>query len=341
MVSVANNSPAAKRAPRSGRRPHKVAVVVTRGLPIFELAVPCEVFGIDRSDLVDPWYDFRFVAGQAGDLSTTGGFHVHPESGLDYLDEADTVIVPACDRVVQIEPPQPLLEALRRAHDRGARIASLCSGSYVLAAAGLLDGRRATSHWMNLDDFAARYPRVHVDHNVLFTDNDGTVLTSAGTAASIDLCLHLVRHDFGAGVAASVARRMVIPAQREGGQAQYVDRDTEPVPPPAVFGDMLEWVSSHLDEPLTVADLARRASLSRRHFHRNFVRATGQTPLQWGQSRRVRRAQELLESTDLSVEQIATRTGFANSNTLRTHFVRAVTVSPQQYRRNFSEAAAS
>jgi transcriptional regulator GlxA family with amidase domain len=334
-------NPAVRRSRRASRPAHKVAVVVTRGLPIFELAVPCEVFGIDRSDLVNPWYDFRFVAGEPGDLSATGGFHLQPESGLDYLDEADTVIVPACDRTVQVEPPPLLLESLRRAHDRGARIASLCSGSYVLAAAGLLDGLRATSHWMNLDDFAARYPRVHVDRNVLFTDNDGTVLTSAGTAASIDLCLHLVRHDVGAGVAATVARRMVIPAQREGGQAQYVDHDTEPVPPPAVFGEVLEWVNGHLDEPITVADLARRASLSRRHFHRNFLRATGQTPLQWVQSRRVRRAQELLESTDLSVEQIASRTGFANSNTLRTHFVRAVTVSPQQYRRTFSESAAS
>ncbi len=322
--------------PRSSSpRPHRVAIVVTARLPVLELAVPIEVFGTQRRDLADPWYDCSLVAGEPGDLAVQGGLHVRPEHGLDHLEQADTVIVPACDRITQVTPPEPLLTALRQAHERGARVAALCTGAYLLAAAGLLDGRPATTHWMNLDDFGQRYPRVRLDRNVLFTDIDGRLFTSAGSAGGIDLCLHLVRQDLGARVAAVVAKRMVLPAQREGGQAQFIDHDTVPVPPPTTFGDVLEWARRHLAEPLTVDDLARRSALSRRHFHRSFVRATGQSPLQWVQSQRVRRAQELLEQTDLTVEQIASRTGFANSNTLRTHFVRAVTVTPQTYRRAF------
>ncbi len=325
---------------RTPRSQHRVAVVITSRLPVLELAVPIEVFGTERRDLADPWYDVALVAGEPGDLEVQGGLRVLPDHGLEHLDRADTIIIPACDRITQVTPPGPLLDALRRAHARGARIAALCTGAYLLAAAGLLDGLRATTHWMNLDDFAERFPRVLIDRNVLFTDNDGRTYTSAGSAAGIDLCLHLVRQDLGAHVAAVVAKRMVVPVQREGGQAQYVDHDTVPVAPPKAFAEVLDWANEHLDQQLTVGDLARRAALSRRHFHRSFVRATGQTPLQWVQSQRIRRAQVLLEQTELTVEQIASRTGFANSNTLRTHFVRAVTVSPQQYRHTFRATTA-
>ncbi|HZM75552.1 MAG TPA: helix-turn-helix domain-containing protein [Candidatus Limnocylindrales bacterium] len=313
--------------------PHVVAVAVTDGAPIFELAVACEVFGIERTDLVDPWYEMRLCAAQPSPLRTAAGLRVDTPYGLDDLVEADTVIVSAMPLSMRLTPPEPLVEALRRAHDNGARIASICSGVYAVAAAGLLDGRPATTHWMYVDDFAERFPAVKVDPDVLYVD-DGEILTSAGTGAGIDLCLHMVAMDHGAAVANTVARRMVVPPHRDGGQAQYVQTSIAATNSGGL-GQVLDWAREHLDRPLTVADLAERALLSQRTFVRRFAEVTGLSPLRWLTAERVRLAKELLESTDEPVEWIAHRTGFGTPQNFRQHFRRATSVSPQSYRRVF------
>ncbi|MFI6760009.1 helix-turn-helix domain-containing protein [Micromonospora sp. NPDC050417] len=318
--------------------PHVVAVAVTDAIPVFEFAVPCEVFGIDRSDLVDPWYDLRLCAAEPGPLRTTLGMRIDTPYGLDELAEADTVVVAACNRQVQLHPPVPLLDALHHARARGARIVSICSGAYMLAYAGMLDGRRATTHWMNAVDFAHRFPRVRVDPDVLYTD-DGDLFTSAGTGAAIDLCLHLVRLDHGTAVANEVARRMVVPPHRDGGQAQYA-RPVTRGEPHSDLAPLLNWAREHLDRPLTVAELARQAHLSPRTFARRFRDTLGTSPLQWLVEQRVRVAQELLETTDEPVERIAREAGFGNPVSLRRHFRRVTSVSPQTYRHVFRRAGA-
>ncbi|MGH3095103.1 MAG: GlxA family transcriptional regulator [Streptosporangiales bacterium] len=315
---------------------HTIALVVSPGATIFEAAVPCEVFGLDRSDLADPWYRLVLCSADGGWVPLSNGMRVETR-GTRALAHADTVLVSTLTRADQPHPPPHLVRALRRAHARGARIASICTGAYVLAAAGLLDGRRATTHWMHADDLAARYPHITVDPEVLYTD-DGDVLTSAGTAAGIDLCLHLVRTDHGSAVANAVARRMVVPPQRDGGQAQYVDLPA-PQADGAGLGPVLDWALAHLDDHLTVADLAGRAHLTPRTFTRRFRAATGATPLRWLLSQRVRRAQELLECTDEPVEQIALGTGFGTAAGLRQHFTRRTGVSPQAYRHTFRASA--
>ena len=316
---------------------HVVALVVTDGAPILELAIPCEVFGIERTDLVDPWYDLRLCA--ASSVTTAAGLQLAPTYGLDVVAcEADTVIVSAMARPLQLCPPTDLVAALRVAYARGARIAAICAGAYALAEAGLLDGRQATTHWMNADEFAGRYPAVRLNPDVLYVD-DGQILTSAGTGAGIDLCLHLIEVDHGAAVANMVARRMVVPPHRLGGQAQYVVAAASgPIPAPSL-GVVLDWARSHLDRPLTVADLAAQAMLSPRTFARRFAEATGTSPLRWLKAERVRLAQHLLETTDEPVERIARRTGFGTAANLRQHFGRATSVSPQAYRRVFRSRA--
>ncbi|MGP3971273.1 GlxA family transcriptional regulator [Streptomyces sp. 6N223] len=319
------------------RRPHVVAVAVTDGAPVFELAVPCEVFGIDRSDLADPWYELRLCAAgpDPGPPRTTAGLAVHTPYGLDDLPDADTVVIAACARHIQLDPPPALLDAVRAAHARGRRIVSLCSGVYVLAAAGLLAGRRATMHWMSAADFAHRFPDVDVDPSSLYAE-DGTILTSAGTGATIDACLHLVRRDHGSAVANEVARRMVVPPHREGGQSQYA----KPLRPATRGGGddlapVLRWARERLHEPLTVPRLARQAHMSERTFARRFRDALGVTPLQWLLQQRVRLAQELLETTDEPVEAIARHAGFGSAANLRHHFGRLTTITPQTYRHVF------
>lgn len=313
---------------------HVVAVVVTDEAPIFELAVACEVFGIQRTDLVDPWYELRLCAAAAGPLRTaTAALRVDTPYGLADLATADTVLVSAMQRPVQLDPPPELLTALRQAAARGARIAAICSGAYALAAAGLLDDRPATVHWMYAADFAERFPAVKVDPDVLYVD-DGQFLTSAGTGAGIDLCLHLVESDHGAAVANAVARRMVVPPHRDGGQAQYVQPSRIPSGGTGL-GHVLDWAREHLDRPLTVADLAGRARLGHRTFLRRFAEVTGTSPLRWLTTERIRLAQQLLETTDEPVEQIATRTGFGTAANFRQHFGRATSVAPQTYRRVF------
>lgn len=250
-----------------------VAVAVTDNLPVFELAVPCEVFGVDRGDLVSPWYELRLCAAGPPPLRTTMGFGVDAPYPIEALRDADTIVVPACARAVQVDPPPALLDVLREAHARGRRIAAICTGAYPLAAAGLLAGRPATTHWMNALDFAHRFPDVKFDPAVLYTD-DGDILTSAGTGAAVDLCLHLVRRDHGTAVANEVARRMVVPPHREGGQAQYTKPLTRTGPQPQLAG-VLDWARDRLDRPLTVADLAREAHMSARTFARRFQQAVG------------------------------------------------------------------
>jgi transcriptional regulator GlxA family with amidase domain len=312
---------------------HVIGLAVTDETPVFEFAVPCEVFGTNRNDLVDPWYDLRICAATPGPVRTTRGLRVDTPYGLDDLVEADTILVAAVSRPVQLDPPAGLIDAVRLAHRRGKRIMSICSGAYVLAAASLLNGRRATTHWLNSDDFARRFPAIEVDPTPLYID-EGDIITSAGTGSAIDACLHLVRLDHGAAVANEVARRMVVPPHREGSQAQYtrprrVADETNPLNP------VLDWARGRLHETLTVGRLAHVAHLSERTFARRFRDALGITPLQWLLQQRVRLAQELLETTDETIENIARRAGFGTAATLRYHFGRVTSVSPQQYRHVF------
>jgi transcriptional regulator GlxA family with amidase domain len=309
--------------------PRSVAVAATDGMLHFELALAYEVFGSAPATLPGPWYDVRVCGTRA---VRVGRFLLEPDCGLDALAHADTVIVPALADVDE-DPPADLVEAVRAAHASGARVASLCTGVFVLAAAGLLDGLRATTHWAHTEELAARFPRVTVDPDVLYVDN-GSVLTSAGKAAAMDLCLHMVRTDHGSAVANAVARRLVVPPHRAGGQAQFV---TTPVPAQDghPLGELLPWVMRRLDQPLTVEDLARQANMSSRHLARHFRSVTGTTPLQWLLTQRIRRAQELLESTDDSVDAVASAAGMGTATTLRRHFHRAVGVPPDAYRRTF------
>ncbi|MFB6550849.1 helix-turn-helix domain-containing protein [Streptomyces sp. NPDC056405] len=306
-----------------------VALAATDGMLHFELSLACEVFGNGPAGMVDPWYRLSVCGPSA---VRVGRFRMEPDHGLDRLPHADTVIVPGWADIDQ-DPPAELIEAVREAHEAGARVASLCTGAFVLAAAGLLDGKRATTHWAHTEELARRHPRVTVDPDVLYVDN-GSVLTSAGKAAAMDLCLHLVRLDHGSSVANRLARRLVVPPHRDGGQAQFV---TTPVPATDnhPLAGLFPWVLQRLDHPLTVEDLARQARMSSRHLGRHFRSATGTTPLQWLLTQRVRHAQELLETTDDTIDAIATATGMGTATTLRRHFHRTVGVPPDTYRRTF------
>jgi AraC family transcriptional activator FtrA len=309
-----------------------VALAVTADIPIFEAATACEVFGRVRADWVEPWYDFTVCA--APGVRFGGWFRADTPHGLDELAAADTVIVPA-GHDVDTNPPAELVDAIRAAHDSGARIASICTGAFVLAAAGLLDGRRVTTHWMHAARLARAYPNVHVEPDVLYID-DGDILTSAGTAAGIDLCLHIVRIDYGIAVANQLARRLVTAPHRPGGQAQFIP---SPVPEDDQhpLADLFAWALGHLDEPLTVTDLARQANMSPRNLSRHFAAATATTPLQWLLTQRIHRAQELLETTDHSIDHIADTTGMGTAATLRRHFHRVIGVPPDTYRRTFHQ----
>ncbi|MGY4953080.1 GlxA family transcriptional regulator [Streptomyces nigrescens] len=306
---------------------------------LYELSIPCTVFGKPQPDLADPWYDLRLCStGEPEqDSSAAGaGLSMRTRYGLDDLAGADTVIVPSVpDACVEDGRPLPpaLITALRHAYDAGARMVSLCTGAFALAEAGLLDGRRATAHWMHTAQLAERYPKVDVDDSVLYVD-DGDVLTSAGLTAGLDLCLHLVRRDLGAHVANQLARRMVVPAHRPGGQAQFIDLSV-PTTDDGSLGPVLDWARRHLDRPLTVEDLAQRAAMSPRTLHRRLQAATGTTPLQWLLNQRLGRAQNLLESTDLPIEKIGELSGLGTANNLRHHFLKQIGVSPSSYRRAF------
>jgi AraC family transcriptional activator FtrA len=337
-------------SPRSGRRAsdrndtsrydpdmaHRVTVLAYEGLAPFELGVATEVFALPRPELdVDWWYEFSVCAERPGLLPAVGGIGLAVEHGLEELDRADTVILPGSPDV-HGEPSPALVAALQGAHARGARMVSICSGAFLLAAAGLLDGRGAATHWRYADLMARRYPRVRVAADVLYVD-DEDVLTSAGTAAGIDLCLHLVRRDHGAEVANRVARRMVVAAHRDGGQAQFIDAPVPARPEDDPVASAMEWALGRLPERIGVDDLARRAHLSPRQFNRRFRAATGASPGAWLLRRRLDAALPLLESSDEPVERVAARVGFPTPAAFRRHFARAYGVPPSHWRRSFAE----
>jgi transcriptional regulator GlxA family with amidase domain len=313
-----------------GRR--SVAAVVGQGALTFDLAVPCEVFGLDRSDIVTPWYEFRLVAADPPPIRTNTGFTIDTPYRLADLAGADTVVVPGWSDPDH-RPSAELVDGLRAAHARGARIVALCTGAFVLADAGLLRGRRATTHWMYADRLRARAPGTTVDDRVLYLD-DGGVFTSAGTAAGIDLCIHLVRLDYGAEVANTVARRIVMPPFREGGQAQYVEQPV-PVVAERSLASLLDWARARLADGVDVAALARRAHLSPRSLRRRFAEALGVAPEEWLRRERLRLAQRLLETTDEPIERIAALAGFPSPAAMRGQFAARLLVSPGGYRRTF------
>lgn len=312
---------------------HTVGVLLVDGVNPFELAVACEVFGLPRPELGVPWYRFLVCAAEDGTIRTSSGFTVHTPHGLGDLGEADTIIVTDWHRIE--EPvPVPITEALRQAFARGTRLVSFCSGAFLLAAAGLLDGRRATTHWMWAEELAARHPAIRLEPAVLYVD-DGQILTSAGTAAAIDLSLHIVRSDYGQDVANAVARRMVVAPHRDGGQAQYVERRTDAPGGTDPIAPVLAWASERLGEPLTIERMATVARMSPRTFARRFRDATGTTPYRWLLGQRLAEAKALLERTELSVELVARDAGFGSATNLRAHFRRSVGTSPSRYRRAF------
>jgi transcriptional regulator GlxA family with amidase domain len=315
--------------------PKRVALVVYDGLAMFEFGVVCEVFGVDQGDeLIAAPYELVVCAARAS-ISTDLGLRMQIPERLTALEGADTIIVPPCERLDRL--PNAVLSALRDAHARGTRLVALCTGAFVLAAAGLLDGRRATTHWSECAELRALYPAIDVDPSVLYLD-EGDILTSAGSTASIDLCLHLVALDHGAEVANQLARRLVVAPLREGGQAQYIETPL-PTHPDDLFAETIAWAQGHLDQPVSIEQLASRAAMSKRTFARRFTAAAGTTPYQWLLSQRLRRAQQLLEATDLPVELVAQESGFSDATTLRKHFARHLHTNPTSYRRSFHPLA--
>ncbi|WP_203827183.1 helix-turn-helix domain-containing protein [Actinoplanes palleronii] len=309
----------------------RVAAVVGRRAAAFELGILAQVFGLDRSAEGLPAYDFAVCGEHPGPVPTTSGFDVHVPYGLDRVVAADVVAIPAWpDEDADLTPA--LAEALRAAHRNGATLLAICTGAFALAGAGLLSGRRATTHWQATALLRKRHPDVVIAEDVLYVD-EGDIITSAGAAAGIDASLHLVRRLHGTETANAVARRMVVPAHREGGQAQYVER---PLPPqPAGLAEVLDWALLHLDQPLTVDRLAARASMSGRSFARHFRATTGTTPHRWLLEQRLQRAELLLESSDLTVDAVAARAGFGSADTLRHHFAGKRGTTPRAHRLAF------
>jgi AraC family transcriptional regulator, transcriptional activator FtrA len=310
----------------------KVAAVIDQGALTFDFAIPCEIFGLDRSDIVDPWYEFLVVAAGRRRVRTQTGFVIEAPHGLEALPQADTILVPGWSDP-EDEPSDALKQALRDGHERGARIVSLCTGAFVLGAAGLLDGRRATTHWLYAERLQRRCPRAVIEPGVLYVADD-RVMTSAGTAAGIDLCLHLVASDHGVEVAAAVARRLVMPLHRAGGQAQYVD---EPIASSSSngLGALLDWGRANLGAGVAVDDLARRGAMSTRTLTRKFRATLAMAPGEWLQRERLRLAQRLLESTDDPIATVARRAGYDSAATMRARFAARLQTSPRAYRQTF------
>ncbi len=310
---------------------HTVAVLALDDVITFDLATPVQAFSF--AWLPDGSPAYRVLVCGPGTVRTDG-FTLTPEHGLDVLADADTIVVPG-----RMEPDAPVpaevVDALRAAAAKGTRIASICVGAFVLAAAGLLDGLRATTHWMGAAELAERYPQIDVDPNVLYVDN-GQILTSAGAAAGLDLCLHMIRRDLGSAAAADAARRSVMPLEREGGQAQFIVHDQPPVPRGAELEPLLTWLADNVADDLTLADIAARAGMSTRTLNRRFREQTGTTPLQWLHRARVRRAQYLLEHTTHPVDRIAGDVGFGSPTAFRERFRRVVGTSPHAYRAAFA-----
>jgi AraC family transcriptional activator FtrA len=313
---------------------HRVVALCLDGLVAFDLTAPAQAFGLASRPGGEPLYEFSTCSVDGAAVATTSGFGVAPQSGLDALRRADTVVVPAYAAVLD-PPPEQALAALRAAGRRGTRVLSVCSGAFALAHAGLLDGRRAATHWVWAGELARRFPAVEVDPDALYVDEE-EVLTSAGLSAGIDLSLHVIRKDFGAAAGERVARHMVAPPHREGGQAQFAE------PSASEPGGSLEptrrWARGRLAEPLDVAAMSRHARVSSRTFARRFREETGTTPLQWLLAQRVLEARRLLEESDLPVETVAWRCGFGTAASLRDHFRRATATTPTAYRRAFAAA---
>lgn len=312
--------------------PHRIAVVAFDRISPFHLAVPCQVFEA-RPDTDLPAFELRVCAADPGPLRTDAGFAIQVQHGLEALDDADTVIVPSWRDAAE-PAPAALCQALRRAHAAGAQVVGLCLGTFVLADAGLLDGRPATTHWAALARFAQRHPQVRLQPDVLYVD-DGDVLTSAGTVAGIDCCLHLVRRRHGADVANRIARRLVVAPHRQGGQAQYIEQPLPASRRDAQLGPTLDWMLQRLDQPQRLDALAAHARMSRRSFTRQFRQVTGTTVVQWLAHQRLVRAQQLLERTDLPLERIAADCGFGSAGALRLQFTRDLGLPPSAYRRGF------
>lgn len=319
---------------------HSVAILAYDGMSGFESGLAAEIFGITEfserfsAGIQRPWYSVRLCAEQ-DEFRMLGGATIRTPHGLAELAEADTVVIPGV-RDVAAPPSAALVEAIRSARDRGARLVSICSGAFALAAAGVLDGRKATTHWIYADLLRERHPSIDVDPTPLYVDG-GDVLTSAGCAAGLDLCLHIVRSDRGARVANDVARRLVISPHRAGGQAQYV---SSPVPEPTSDGQIaagMAWALERLDSPITLDQLAAQSALSRRSYLRRFARETGTTPIKWLIAQRIQASLALLESSSLSIEQVAARVGFESAVTYRHHFVRALRTTPSEYRSCFTD----
>ncbi|NEB74364.1 helix-turn-helix domain-containing protein [Streptomyces sp. SID14478] len=312
-----------------------VAVLVRDGVLPMELGLVHQLFGTARDPSTgELLYDVRTCAPRPGRIRTDADFPIYAEHGLEAVAQADTVLVPASHESDETLSPGSLDTGLAQALTAmKGRVASICTGSFVLAATGLLDGRRATTHWMSSDRFARTFPQVTVDPNVLYVD-EGAVLTSAGEAAGIDLCLHMIRSDHGSAVAAEVARRTVVPPHREGGQAQYIQRPVEEAGLTSTSGSRA-WARERLAEPLTLADLAARDAMSIRTYNRRFREETGLTPMTWLARQRVDRARELLERTDHTVDRVAAETGLGTGTSLRQHFQAVLGVSPAAYRATF------
>ena len=325
---------------------HRLVALAYDGLCTFEFGLAVEVFGLPRPEFDFPWYDFAVAAVEPGSLRAAGGIRIEVDGDLDLLERADTVVAPGW-RGAEEPVPERLVEALRRAQARGARLVSLCSGVFVLAATGLLDEHRATTHWRYVESLTRRFPRIRVEPDVLYVDDDGArpgaLLTAAGSAAGLDLCLHIVRRDHGPAVANAVARRLVIAPHREGGQGQFIQSPMASASGQdggARLSALLDWLARQADlplgaKPLRVEALAARAGMSPRSFARHFKLVTGLSPHDWLLRQRVRHAQELLEDSDLPVERIAEASGFGAPETLRHHFRRIAGTTPSAYRRAF------
>ncbi|PYB74236.1 transcriptional regulator FtrA [Rhizobium wuzhouense] len=331
ITPIPPQTPPLSCSPLTGPR---VVTLAYDGLCTFEFGVAVEVFGLARPEMGTNWYRHATAAIEPGPLRAAGGLTATTTGGLGMLEEADLIVVPGW-RGIDEPVPVPLLDALRTAHARGARLMSLCSGAAVLAATGLLNGRRATTHWRYAEAIATLYPEIHVDADVLYID-EGDVLTAAGSAAGIDLCLHVVRRDFGADAANSVARRLVVPPHREGGQAQFI---VTPVPREHEgqrLGPLIDWIDANLHQEVSLAQMAARAGMSARTFQRRFRDLTGSSPGEYLLIRRLRRACDLLErQATISVDDVALASGFGTPATLRHHFRSRLSTSPAAYRSSF------
>lgn len=325
------------RAMSTSTRRHLIATVMTHEVAGLEPAIAAELFAYDYGPMFGvEWYEHTFCTEHPGRLRVSRGMDVFVDEDFGVLRRADTIVIPGWGRS---QRPSPALTAeLRAAHERGARLVSFCTGAFALAAAGLLDGRRATTHWSHAEEFASTYPDVEFDPSVLYVHDD-RILTAAGSASCIDLGLYIIRQDYGAEIANLVARDLVVPPHRDGGQAQYITTPMPSCPQEDPLSDTLGWALEHLDEPLTLEVLAARAMMSSRNFSRRFTAATGTTPHKWVVHQRVAAAQGLLETTTLPIEVIADRCGFGSAASLRAQFQQTVRSSPQAYRRAFARPA--